>query len=90
MLKNEFKVGVVFKTQNAYGTVSSSCYELSESSLGKSLYLSSFDPKHPQFSNHCLNIEKVGSKGFNGYAFVMDKLVKLRFNFSDLILIPKS
>ena len=90
MLKSEFKVGVVFKTQNKYGTVSSSNYILSKSSVGNSLYLSSFEPKYPNLSQHCLNIEKIGSKGFNGYAFVMDKLVKLRFDFKDLILVPNS
>ena len=45
---------------------------------------SSIDDRVIVTSHHC-NVPKVGTKGFEGFTFVMGKLVKVKFKFEDLV-----
>lgn len=37
---------------------------------------------------HC-NVSKIGTKGFEGFTFVLGKRVKVKFKFEDLILLEE-
>lgn len=36
-------------------------------------------------TSYCLNVMKVGRKGFEGFTFILNKKVKVKFKFEDLI-----
>jgi hypothetical protein len=36
-------------------------------------------------TNYHLNVSKIGSKGFEGFTFVMNKMVKIKYKFEDLV-----
>ncbi len=37
------------------------------------------------FKGHHCNVNKVGTKGFEGFAFIMNKKVKIKYRFEDLV-----
>lgn len=36
------------------------------------------------FESHHLNVTKVGSKGFEGFVYVMERLVKVKYKYTEL------
>ena len=36
------------------------------------------------FEDYHLNVSKVGSKGFEGFTYVMEKLVKVKYKYTEL------
>lgn len=88
MTKQEFLSGKVFKISNS---VSSSTYQFISNDINESGDTKGFIQKNIMsgdkvvLTDHEGNVDKIGSKTFEMYTFVMDKKVKLKYRYDELI-----
>ena len=82
MTKREFLSGVSFKVKGFGEYKGANTYKYDDYIMEESR--SSLDGRVLLTSYHC-NIIKIGSKGFTGFTYIMDKKVCVKYKFEDLI-----
>ena len=88
MTKQEFLSGKVFKISNS---IFNSTYQFISNGSNESGDIKGFIQKNIMsgdkvvLTDHEGNVDKIGSKTFEMYTFVMDKKVKLKYRFDELI-----
>jgi hypothetical protein len=83
MTRQEFLDGVSFKVEGFNTYKGASTYKYDECIVEESR--SSIDERVIITTHHC-NVSKVGTKGFEGFTFVMNKMVKVKYRFEDLVV----
>ena len=82
MTKEQFLSGTPFRviTSNHYKGAVTFKYD------GKCLMQQSRSSKDERilFEDYHLNVSKVGNKGFEGFTYVMEKLVKVKYKYTEL------
>ena len=81
MTREQFLSGVSFRVKGFNNYKGGSTYKYAECIEEESR--SSIDDRVIVTTYH-LNVSKVGTKGFEGFTFVMNKMVKVRFKFEEL------
>ncbi len=81
MTKQDFLNGVSFKVKGFNNYKGATTYRYAECIAEE--IRSSIDDRVIITSHH-LNVSKIGTKGFEGFTFVMNKMVKVRFKFEEL------
>jgi len=87
MTKQEFLSGVSFKVKGFGGYKGANTYKYEDCIVEESR--SSIDERIILSSHHC-NILKIGSKGFTGFTYVMDKRVNIKYRFEDLVVFEET
>jgi hypothetical protein len=82
MTREQFLSGVSFKVEGFNTYKGASTYKYDECIVEESR--SSIDERVIITTHHC-NVSKVGTKGFEGFTFVMNKMVKVKYRFEDLV-----
>jgi hypothetical protein len=82
MTREQFLSGVSFKVKGFNTYKGASTYKYDECLIEENR--SSIDERVIVTSHH-LNVSKIGTKGFEGFTFVMNKMVKVKFKFEDLV-----
>jgi hypothetical protein len=82
MTKEQFLNGTSFRVKGFGNYKGASTYKYEECISEESR--SSVDNRVIITTHHC-NVTKVGTKGFEGFTFVMNKMVKVKYKFEDLI-----
>jgi hypothetical protein len=82
MTREQFLSGVSFKVNGFNTYKGASTYKYDECIVEESR--SSIDERVIITTHHC-NVSKVGTKGFEGFTFVMNKMVKVKYRFEDLV-----
>ena len=88
MTKQEFLSGKVFKISNS---VFSSTYQFISNDSNESGDTKGFIQKNIMsgdkvvLTDHEGNVDKIGTKTFEMYTFIMDKKVKLKYRYDELI-----
>jgi hypothetical protein len=81
MTREQFLSGVSFRVKGLTYK-GASTYKYDECIVQESR--SSIDERVIITTHHC-NVSKVGTKGFEGFTFVMNKMVKVKYRFEDLV-----
>jgi hypothetical protein len=85
MTKEQFLSGVSFKVQGpTYKGASTNYYNVESNYIGKQTR-SSLD-NSIVIDDYCCNILKIGKVGFEGFCFVMNKRVTVKYRFEDLVV----
>lgn len=87
MTKQEFLSGVRFTTRNNLGYRTNYKYVARRGEKGSidRNYLSSTGAT--VLEDNEVNVSFIGTKGFRGYTYIMDKQVKVSFKFEDLVAV---
>jgi hypothetical protein len=83
MTKEQFLDGTSFKVISNLDYKGSSTFRYDGECLMKETR-SSID-EHIIYDSYHLNIKKIGRVGFEGFTYVMDKRVNIKYKFTDLI-----
>jgi hypothetical protein len=83
MTKQEFLNGVSFRIKGFSTYKGANTYKYDIGCIAEEIR-SHVDEKVIITSHHC-NTTKIGTKGFEGFAFIMNKRVNVKFKFEDLV-----
>lgn len=84
MTKEQFLNGVSFKVKG-FGEYKGACtFRLVE---GHSIVEESrsYVDERVLLTSHLCNVTKIGTKGFEGFTFILSKKVKVKYRFEDLV-----
>jgi hypothetical protein len=82
MTKEQFLNGTSFRVKGFNTYKGASTYKYDECIVEENR--SSIDGR-VIITTHHLNVSKIGTKGFEGFTFVMNKMVKIKYKFEDLV-----
>lgn len=82
MTKEQFLDGTPFRVKGFSTYKGASTYKYDECIVEENR--SSIDERIIVTTHH-LNVSKIGSKGFEGFTFILSKKVKVKYKFEDLV-----